>query len=55
MTHAAYLLAGYGITAAVLGGYAWWLIARRRSLSRLVNQVASPATAGAAGAGQDGS
>ncbi len=34
MTHAAYIFAGYGLTTAVLGGYAAWVISRRRSLAR---------------------
>jgi hypothetical protein len=34
MTHAAYIVAGYGLTTAVLGGYSFWVIARRRSLAR---------------------
>ena len=34
MTHVGYLVAGYGITALALGGYAWWVLARARSLNR---------------------
>jgi heme exporter protein CcmD len=34
MTHVGYLVAGYGITAAALGGYAWWVVARTRALRR---------------------
>ena len=34
MTDAAYVFAGYGLSTAVLAGYAAWVIARRRSLTR---------------------
>ncbi len=34
MTHAAYVFAGYGLTAAALAGYATWVITRRRVLAR---------------------
>ena len=34
MTHAAYIFAGYGLTTAILAGYAAWVITRRRSLAR---------------------
>jgi heme exporter protein CcmD len=34
MTDAAYIVAGYGLTTAVLGGYAAWVVTRRRSLAR---------------------
>lgn len=34
MTHVAYLVAGYGLTAAILAGYAAWVVGRERSLSR---------------------
>ncbi len=34
MTHAAYIFAGYGLTTAVLAGYAAWVVSRRRSLAR---------------------
>ena len=34
MTHAAYIFAGYGLTTAILGGYAAWVIGRRRALAR---------------------
>ena len=34
MSHVAYLVAGYGLSAAVLGAYAAWVIGRERSLAR---------------------
>jgi hypothetical protein len=34
MTHFAYIVAGYGLTTAVLAGYATWVITRRRNLAR---------------------
>ena len=34
MTDAAYIFAGYGLTTAVLAGYAGWVITRRKSLAR---------------------
>ena len=34
MTDAAYIVAGYGLSTAVLAGYAGWVITRRRSLAR---------------------
>jgi heme exporter protein CcmD len=34
MTHAGYLVAGYGITFVALGAYAWRVVARGRALSR---------------------
>jgi len=34
MTHAAYLVGAYGLTTVILGGYAAWVIARRRVLAR---------------------
>ncbi len=34
MSHIAYVVAGYGLTAAVLGGYAAWVVSRERSLAR---------------------
>jgi hypothetical protein len=34
MTHAAYIVAGYGLTTAILAGYATWVITRRRALAR---------------------
>ena len=34
MTHAAYIVAGYGLTSAILAGYAAWVIGRRRVLAR---------------------
>jgi hypothetical protein len=35
MTDAGYIFAGYLTTAAVLGGYALWVLRRKRALSRL--------------------
>ena len=32
MTHVGYVVAGYTISAAAIGGYAWWVLARSRSL-----------------------
>jgi hypothetical protein len=34
MTDVAYIVAGYGLTSAVLAAYAGWVITRRRSLAR---------------------
>ena len=34
MTHAGYLIAGYGATFAVLATYAAWVIGKRRALER---------------------
>lgn len=34
MTHAAYIFAGYGLTTAVLAGYAAWVVTRRKTLAR---------------------
>jgi|GEM_PF-3049226 len=34
MTDVAYIAAGYGLTAAVLGAYTTWVITRRRALAR---------------------
>jgi heme exporter protein CcmD len=34
MTHAAYIVAGYGLTTAFLAGYAAWVVTRRRALAR---------------------
>ena len=36
MTDAGYIFAGYGLTAAILGSYAAWVIRRRKALSHLV-------------------
>ncbi len=36
MTDAGYIFAGYGLTAAVLGTYAAWIIRRRKAISRLL-------------------
>jgi hypothetical protein len=32
VTHVGYVVAGYTISAAAIGGYAWWVLARSRSL-----------------------
>lgn len=48
MTHAAYIVAGYGISAAVLAGYAAWVVARRRALARALGHH-RPEPPGAAG------
>ena len=34
MTHTGYLVAGYGVTFAVLAGYAAWIVGRKRTLAR---------------------
>ncbi len=34
MSHAAYIVAGYGLTTGILAGYATWVITRRRALAR---------------------
>jgi len=39
VTDAGYIFAGYAATAVVLGGYAAWVIRRRRTLSRLLSPV----------------
>jgi hypothetical protein len=36
MTHAAYIAAGWGGAAAVIGAYAGWVLRRGRTLSRQV-------------------
>jgi len=36
VTDAGYIFAGYAITTALLGGYATWVIRRRKALSRLL-------------------
>lgn len=36
MTHAGYVLAGWGSTLLVLGGYACWLVRRGRRLASAV-------------------
>ena len=36
MTHTGYLVGGYGVTFAVLAGYAAWVVARGRALAREV-------------------
>jgi heme exporter protein CcmD len=38
VTHTGYLAAGYGVTFAVLAGYAAWIVGRKRTLTK---QVAS--------------
>lgn len=32
MTHLAYIIAGYGLTTGILGGYALWMRMRHRAL-----------------------
>ena len=34
MSHIAYIVAGYGLTAAILAGYAGWVVGRERTLAR---------------------
>jgi len=47
MTHTAYLVAGYGLTAGILAGYATWVIGRRRSLARTLGlDAATPPPTG---------
>lgn len=36
MTDAGYIFAGYAATSAILGGYALWVIRRRKALGRLL-------------------
>lgn len=36
MTDAGYIFAGYAATAAILGGYASWVLRRRKALARLL-------------------
>lgn len=38
MTHVGYLVAGYGVTAVAVGGYAWRTVARERALRRRVSR-----------------
>ena len=47
MTHVAYIVAAYGLTTAILGGYAAWVITRRRALARTLGLDAGPGTVGA--------
>jgi hypothetical protein len=42
VTDAAYVFAGYGLSSAVLAGYAAWVIARRRSLARTLGRDGPP-------------
>ena len=42
MTHAAYIFAGYGLTTAILAGYATWVVTRRRVLARTLGLDDSP-------------
>jgi hypothetical protein len=42
VTDAAYVFAGYGLSSAVLAGYAAWVIARRRSLARALGRDGPP-------------
>ncbi len=46
MTHAAYIFAGYGLTAAILAGYAAWVIGRRRTLARALGLDGAPGLEG---------
>ena len=39
MSHVAYLVAGYGLTTAVLGSYAAWVLRRERVLSRHLGET----------------
>jgi hypothetical protein len=34
MTHAGYVIAGWGISLAAIGGYTWHLLRRARTLAR---------------------
>ena len=34
MTHVGYLIAGYGVTFAVLSSYAAWIVGKKRALAR---------------------
>ncbi|MCY4163729.1 MAG: hypothetical protein OXE93_05890 [bacterium] len=36
MTHLGYLIAGWSVTVLAVVGYAWWVLARLRSLGRRV-------------------
>jgi len=36
VTHFGYLIAGYALTFGALGGYAAWILSRRRKLARLL-------------------
>jgi hypothetical protein len=38
VTDAGYIFAGYGLTAAIIGTYAAWVIRRRRAIGRLLSQ-----------------
>ena len=42
MTDAAYIVAGYGLSTAVLAGYAAWVVTRRRALARALGLGAPP-------------
>jgi hypothetical protein len=44
VTHAVYVFSGYAATAAILGAYAGWIVARRRALARLLPPPAVEAT-----------
>jgi hypothetical protein len=43
MTHVAYLVAGYGLTAGILAAYAAWVVGRERALARDLGVAATPA------------
>jgi hypothetical protein len=34
VSHVAYVVAGYGLSAGILAGYAAWLVTRERALAR---------------------
>jgi len=46
MTHFGYIVAGYGLTAAILGGYAWWIRVRSRALAADAGHGAGGGVAG---------
>ena len=41
MTHVAYIVAGYGLSAAILAGYAGWVVSRERTLARDLGMTSS--------------
>ena len=46
MTHAAYVFAGYGLTATLVGAYAAWLLRRRRVIAALASTETGDQTLG---------
>jgi CcmD family protein len=42
MTHVGYLVAGYSITFAAIGGYVTWLTVRSRAVARQLNDDKPP-------------